>query len=529
MNRITYYILSLLFCAALFVSCSKDDVEYVDMQEQNEAMQQDTRSFLALRITIGTERNTRAVPTGGEDGDHRENGQHHENDINNIVVFKVNGSVVTGADNLPVTKVAFVPDVDFHPGNATGNITTEINLSPYTDYTYSHGDHFIVAANMGNIAASTLGELRDKLVTDAWLTASSGVIGDFHGFVMSNESESRYTDGSGSPEDPRMIHVNIERVAARVDFCIDGSVVDGSSRKFDAKDKNQKVGNVLVSHARILNGMMKPTYLIKRLAENSSSSKFYLADEITPTTRYVCEPNTWNKPTATEDDFLQWFGNSRHSLAYNQQHAWFTDKDKVHTSASGNGFTTGTTLDPHSNLNYYVLGYVNENTMTPEATTGKTATAVALNAIYEPLTVYGSLDADGNPVEDDTYTRGQTFWRFRPITAEYDETTALYFSSRSAAEAYQTLHGEIVSEINEYTSARCYYIVYLRHDNSPVSPYVTPMEFGIVRNNIYRLKVSFTGPGYSSIPENTEVQPEGIKPYIYVKKWYYIEHPTIEL
>lgn len=482
---------------------------------------------LLLRLSISRRDMTRSgKPQGGEDGDGRENGQHHENDIDKVILFCYTSAAgINAPDDTPVERLAVVQDVNFHPVEMSGSISTEILVKAY-QYRPRPNDQFVVVTNCDNFQATTLGQLRNHIVLQTFLPSNSGGKDNYKLFVMSNEGNSTMVTHEGTEDDPHIVTIDIERMAARIDFCVDGSTVDGESLNFEASDKNTVVGNVLVSHARVLNGMKNPSYLIKRDAESATSPISYLADEVTPTTRYVCEPTTWSKTSATDDNLLAWFGESRHALANVQQHAWFSDKDKVHTATTGDGFNTGTTHDTQNNLHYYVLDYVNENTMTPTGTTGRTATAIALNAIYQPKEVY-KLDAEDNLVEDTEYSRGKTFWRCRAIVREYDETQSPCFSSLAAAEAYKASHPEIVSEIEKYTDARCYYIVYLRHDNSPDSPYITPMEFGIVRNNIYRLKVGFTGPGYAQIPEETDINPEGIRPYIFVRKWYKIVHPEI--
>lgn len=484
---------------------------------------------LLLRISMAKSGTTRGgVPQGGEDGDGREDGQHHENDIDNVLVFRYTSTQgINAPDNTPVSLLAAIPNVNFHP-TGDDDLTAVVVVRSYM-YTPNLNDQFVVVANTDNFQAGTLGALRNHIVQQTFLPSNQGSKDAYKLFTMSNEGNSRLEYHTGTEDDPHIVDVDIERMAARIDFCIDGSTVDGQVRNFEARDKDTRVGNVLVSHVRVLNGMLNPTYLIKREAESATSAMTYLADEVTPTTRYVCEPTTWRKPSATDSDLLTWFGDSRHALASQLQHAWFTDKDKVHTSGMGDGFSTGTSYDSQNHLNYYVLDYVNENTMTPAATTGRTTTAIAINAVYQPAVVYATLDADGNPVVDAEYRRGQTFWRFRPMVSEYDETQSPCFSNLAAAQAYKALRTDVTGEITEYTQGRCFYIVYLRHDNSPDSPYITPMEFGIVRNNIYRLRVSFTGPGFALIPEETEINPEGIRPYIYVRKWYRIIHPEIEI
>lgn len=483
-----------------------------------------------LRLTIdGGASYTRAagLPTGGENGDGLRPGLHHENDIDNITVFYFNAGVdgINGPADTHVHKLCFVEDIDFRPDPGMAVITHDVDITGVL-YNYTVNDQFVVIANAGSIGASTLGELRNILMVAPWTSTVDGLKANYSGFTMTSANPSRYQEGKGTSDDPRIIMADIERTAARIDFCTYGSTISGMTRKYNAVDGSPSatVGEVYLTHIRPFNVMSQPSYLSKRLSEGKNSRKNYLADEITPTTYYVEEPHTWEKTNPSSTVLDTWFGGTRYSSISD---SWFSSYP-VHVSLLGNGFTDGTSVDAIDGDTYYVLDYANENTMTPECTTSSTATGIAMRAIYKPVTVFGSLDGDGMPVVDAGYAYGQTFWRLRPVNTEYDEKQALYFSSQSACQQYRDDHPLQIFEMQKYEDAKCYYVVFLRHDNTSNSPYITPMEFGIVRNNIYRLKVDFTGPGYNEIPDET-VQPEGVKPYIYVRKWYHIEHPAIEV
>lgn len=514
----------------IMTACSHDTYESGD-DGQNSL----TSAFVTLRISLAPiHGSSRAgVPAGGEIGDGLRPGLHHENDVENLTLFKFSSSAGVNADpSTVVRKLAYVPDVNFHP---IDNTTSKI--IPLEGLTYKHevGDHFIVAANMGNVGGETmtLETLRDHLVEKAWTESADGKKAGFTMFAMSNASDSHYTSGSGTQADPDIIDVNLERIAARIDFCRTGANIDAGTNTllYDVRDgDNVKVADVYLSHVRVFNGMKSPTYLIKRLAQSSTSPSEYLIDEENPATKYVIEPNIWNKGTNDQDVLDTWFGASHLSKAVTLGDSWFRDADRVHTalpSAVNDGFTTSYSWDDIDKAYYYVMDYVNENTMTPENTKSNVTTGVMLKAVYKPLKVNKSLDSDNNPVLDTEYAYGQTFWRYRPIEQSYDETKAVYFSNEAAAVAYKAAHPEILSEITKYTDAKCYYPVYLRHDNTVSTVDIHTMEYGIVRNNIYRLQVSFTGPGYPTM--TTDVDPEGIRPYIFVRKWYKINHPEIEI
>lgn len=491
-----------------------------------------------LRIAVGASGDIlpASVPQGGEIGDGLEPGQHQENDIHSLALFTYHGSINSDGTT-PVKLVAYLTDLNLTSEQAKfidGYYVHEVRVDDkfINGYEYSNADKFIVVTNTVAMHATTLGELRDAYITQTVNKVASGeLMSGCSNFVMSNEDESRCIDGSGSANDPHIISVNVERVTARVDFIVDGATVDGANLRYDVLDgeNHEKVADVYLSHVRVFNGMKGASFLIKRLADGEGATPLYLADEFKPATRLVVEPHTWQKGSVTSTLLDEWFGETAISRAQAGGDSWFRDGDRVHVAArtGGNdGFGTSTSTDAQGN-NYYLVDYVNENTMTAQNTNGNVTTGVMLRAVYKPVKVYGSLDASGVPVLDGSYSYGKSFWRYRPVNTTYDETQAIYFSSAKVANDYLKAHPEQTAEVTEFPNALCYYPVFLRHDNTVATPLIHTMEFGIVRNNIYRLKVSFTGPGYNTI--TTDVDPEGIRPFIYVRKWYKILHPEIEI
>ena len=93
-----------------------------------------------------------------------------------------------------------------------------------------------------------------------------------------------------------------------------------------------------------------------------------------------------------------------------------------------------------------------------------------------------------------------------------------------------TKHPGDVADITAFTAEKhgdrwgfiCYYNLWLRHyndvdDANPSNPHAhMPMEYATVRNNIYRVAVSFSGPGD---PEPTMREPDTMKARIFVRKW----------
>lgn len=535
-NLITY-LTALIISALAFMGCSCDDVA--------DGKVEDGGNTMMLRIGLAVSANhSRATsnPTGGENGDGWRVGTYNENNIYDVYLYKYSAADGINAGNdTPVTLLAYEKNIDFTPSpsdaDTNGKIVKELTFK-VGDYHYepSNHDHFIVAINTEVMSTNTtLGKLRDELVT---LTCrqNGSQMKDYDLFTMSNAHDSEFKGGQGTETNPYIVDIDVERTTARIDFAY--SVAAMSAGKFRIEDGNYvyKVNGssedeVVLSHVRATNVMQNAPYLIKRLAATESDVPDYLANETNPATQYVVEPTTWSKTVqAVENntlDFVRWFRDSWYMNAVNTYQStttpWFRPDDRVHCG-SGDAFTDGTNLDEKDfDWQYYVLSYANENTMQAAHTLHHYTTGLILKATYVPQKIYKAVDPIGGTLTlDAAYTKGATFWRWHDI----DTNTDVFFSNEAAAEAYKALHPHSI--VYPYNDAQCYYNVWLRHENIIDDPTTTTMEFGIVRNNIYRVCVEFTGIGMPDIPDDMTT-PENIRMFIYVRKWNLIEHPAIEI
>lgn len=202
-----------------------------------------------------------------------------------------------------------------------------------------------------------------------------------------------------------------------------------------------------------------------------------------------------------------------------------------------------------------IISYANENTHPTDCYHSNYLTGMAFRAVYIPENIYTdytmttSTGEDGKTettttlqalVQSVTSFDGGKIFRYSPTTKEQKESNSLYFTSKTKAEDYAKDHPGDMAIISEGYAAEkhtladgtgkwgfvCYYNLWLRHYNNeagdPTENY--PMEYATVRNNIYRVSVSFRGPGD---PEPTMREPDTMKARIFVRKWNYKEEPTI--
>ena len=276
--------------------------------------------------------------------------------------------------------------------------------------------------------------------------------------------------------------------------------------------------------------MQQSSYMIKRVtsSDNIASQLRYGAREAkradgTPT-NYVVEPHTMAKMgSVTDADLDSWYGDTRAKTVYANPESYLSSTGiaayaGTETAKSGLGTFT----------HIRTLAYTNENTQDKGHHTPDFITGLLLRAVYQPMKVYTDKECttEYSPMSD--YETGHDFWRYSPTKKAMKEADCIYFSNQEAAEAYKAAHPSDMAEITKFADGICYYNVWLRHANVDSDPHLTfPMEYGIVRNNIYRVGVSkVTGPG---TPSPSKDGPEHIYLRIFVREWNLRTQPPIRL
>ena len=521
---------SILLILMAMSACSKVDI---DEGGSKDSGVMDDSLFVRLTLALKNNPVTRASlnPNGGEEGDGWEYGLDYENEINDFSLFVFNGYDINGSSDAPVfTKRYFSPAdvetatvIDPETVHEKDVYSLDFKIPVYTGqfaYNYVNNElllrqlHFMVAANVGDITGdiSTLGQYRNYIPTVSFTSGST--LGEYSKFVMSNERDAFYKSGVGTKADPVRMHVTIERLVSRIDFERDNYSrvsADGKSLVYELKNSEDDVlSELYLDELQIVNGSIQPSYLIKRVAEdiNGTTNLTYLGDE-TPTpsgvaTNYVIDPYSTQKTNANRDNTT------------------------LLTTLFGSTPTPRFALDPTKDNQ--ILGYVNENTFDRSCTFAEFTTGVQLKCRFVPkhdIIIDYHAETDellrGEMLND--YTVGMTFYMVEPNIPEIDESQRLYFLNEDDAIAYATnTVREHFCKVVKYEGGVCYYYVYMRHSNN-VEVVHNTMEFGIVRNNIYRFSINAaTGPG---TPTPDPRHPEELKARIYVKKWVSVEHPII--
>lgn len=418
---------------------------------------------LSIAVTNSNGTITRGTPSGGENGDGREAGFNRENAVTGITLLLYQDAAgINTASNPTIDFVAYYPvsrttkdnDARIEATYQTGN-----QLVPHNTIDFTKTYRAIVVANAdltGSITAGTshLNDLRNMTLDKIYSGDETKPAASCGNFVMSSEQDqtlsfaavSASQDAAGDYYyDLTNQPLVIERMAARIDFwAVNGSYnADKSGYVYDVTGSTDKFVVTAIMPFNLTNkhNTFGKEYLLKRLTDDLSSSTCqWLVDETTE--NYVLDPKTKDKGSSefplltnslqnVKDLTETTFASSSYCKKVADMHA------AVATSSTTSGY--GTLSDIGKNGEDVIVAYPMENTLLPESPLYYHATGIAVEGYY-----YKGGLTDANP---DRYVY-------------YG-----YLRHQGEGESYDIL---TTNETTEVSSA-------------------TPMNFGIVRNNIYRV------------------------------------------
>lgn len=439
MKKITLSLLALLLVMS-FASCASDTTSDLPLPSK------DMKAYLQVKVTVdgsGDTRASRAItePLGGEDGNGREPGINHENDVNSLTVllYKSDKDDLSD-DNATIDYVYTFTNLNKVTPPTSGKDATYTTVPKEIDAAIvGKNYHVIVIANADDMTSRCKGqkisEVRDLQMSK--VCTRDADITKFSNFIMSSKKDARIDfTKEGSETDPYQVEVDIERLAARIDIIPNATYNDtGKGYYYNVMDGTNVVGGFKLESVTPSKVMTKGEYLIKRVFSNAAvSAVTYFGLETknaaNKATNYVVCPWTKDRTGLTLSN-----AEGPTSL-YNVKETTSTDPS-------------------------YILDYVMENTTTDN---------------------------------DKAYSTGLIFKGKYYEETEWDATKKQPKASAPGTE-------------KEYTYT-------LRHsDPSGSGTKDDPMHFGVVRNNIYQVKV-----------EGVEGKSKGLTLTIHVRKWATYTH-----
>lgn len=571
-----------LLMASLAAGCAQEDIDTAPSGGGGMS----ASSYVSLSFASQQSTPTRSNPTGGEQGDGQEKGQTKENEIKSAVAFFYQGSGTDGVNSSGTTPIMAVATFNFNvrsytePGNGIDRTyTTTPQQVDLDDGTYN----VLVVANPGadwwTGQSLTLADVRNHIQTTAWTASGS----DYSDFVMTSAADATLTLESNSEDDPATATVNVERMAARLDYKAEAS--------YPCTDPAYPNATVKITGAALVNNLTAGSYMLKRVASTVDGVPTYLGNE-TPDagvqTNYVLDPWTADKTSANnsftiggevktaEDLYGEWFGNISQDPNYQDPNYW---ADYVQP---GTEVTVGTEK-------WQRIGYTLENTTAAEEAGKRYSTGVVFKAKFNPQGVANyqggaTFFALGThlfaSMEDMmTYVYGADFSQFdnkindctdwaavknfaaslldndpsgyKSFLQGQDDTQDLtsvkeslkwkaYMSNKCGYSA--SLNNDVYSVtlnqnrivtrnalqsygVRTYEDATCYYTWWVRHSNDNDDTKKGIMEYAIVRNNIYKLTVN----SIYSLGNDVPGEDENIILDVYVNDWLLLDPETLPM
>lgn len=571
-------VMGCLLMASLAAGCAQEDIGTTPTGGGGMS----ASSYVSFSFASPQGAPTRSNPTGGETGDGLETGQANENAITSAVAFFYQGTEqegVNSAGNIPIKAAVTFSRADYtEPGNGIDRTyTTAAKQVDLENGTYN----VIVVANPGTDwwtgRSLKLADVRDYIQTTAWTASGS----DYSNFVMTSAADATLTLNSNPESNPATAEVNVERMAARLDYKTTGT--------YTCDDPAYPGATVEITGAALVNNLTAGSYLLKRVADDVNGTNLsYLGDETADAnyvaTNYVLDPWTAVKTSANnsftiggeanktaEDLYGEWFGNISQDPNY---WAAYVQPD----SSVFDGTET-----------WQRIGYTLENTTAAEEAGKRYSTGVVFKAKFHPQGVAN-------------YTDGETFFEYGTkiyasmenmmknfYGSKFDElddlikkcatwgdvkhfiTSTLLTNDPSGYNKYleglaegkddtepvsdvssltwskymlnecgysKDENGKVVLDQNgkvtrialkpygtrTYEDATCYYTWWVRHSNDNDDTKKGIMEYAIVRNNIYKLTVESVYSLGGEVPDD-----ESLIVDVYVNDWLLLDNETLPM
>ena len=440
----------------------------------------------------------RVSPAGGEDGDGREAGFERENAIVGITLMLYQADGINTTANPAIDFVAYYPvsrttkdaDTRIEATYTTGN-----RLVPHNTIDFTKTYRAIVVANAdltGSITAGTshLNDLRSMTLDKIYSGDETSPAPSCGYFVMSSEQDQTLsfatsTNSRDAAGDYYYDLTNqplvIERMAARIDFwAVNGTynadkagyvydVTDGGDDKFvvtgimpfNLTNKHTTYGKeYLLKRLTASLSFVFPRWLVSEGPYATDPAYYYVLDPLTLTKVTAVHPTLTNSLESVKDLSAEAFASSGYYKSIAAMHG---------VTASGGGYASLT--DGALTGEDVIVAYPMENTLLQQSPLYYNATGIAIEGWY-----YAGGLTDASP-------------------------------KRMVFYGYMRHHGEGTGTSYEVNAT---------NDVDALQDASTVMNFGIVRNNIYRVRIS-----------GVDVVKGTLTLKIEEKKWRHVDNPTI--
>lgn len=493
-------ICALLFTVAALFGCSqRDDMTVVDddvVAEQNEAT-----VVFRLQTNGLASMSTRSA----EDSYTHVQGTADEYQVNNARVYLFDASTKLLVKSVALTKLTR------SGSDANGNIVYEAEHVSVPQGTY---DIFVTANTNRQIGKQNEAEFLADIDS---ITYVKGLINDISGGILMTNRASANMDVvivNNLNNDDNVVSISLERVVARLDIAKASEtfqLTDGSNRMYASVTLD---GFYIVNLAKYYYSY-RHTAVLTNLTEPTWNINEHFGD-INDVNGYVIDPDFFKKTINA---------------------AGFTNSGKYFENFFGDysnpKAVEWTKFKPAGETPQYQTSYCLENCALAQAQKNGYSTGVVFRAKLEPYNNVYHLTANGTlelVTDKSRYPEVLYYFNYK----FYDSAEALASVigvnsfTNSDLEMYQARKFE-----KDDDGYHCYYNYWIRHLDNYKATLMGVMEFGIVRNNLYRMLITnVSGLGHYDLPVDTDTPDEGetyLKVVLNVKPWIVRDQTNIVL
>ena len=490
MNHSHKFFFALLSAMGLFCGCSQRDDINLDDNNGGETLNQ-TEVVFRLQTDMSVVSPTRSA----EDSYNYVQGTADEYKVNNARVY------LFDAPTKLFVKSILLTDLTRSGSDASGNIVYETERVAVPQGTY---DIFVTANTNRIINKKNEAEFLADIDS---LTYVRGQINDISGgIVMTNRaSDNLGTVLANSPDKSDcVVSITLERVMARIDIAKGRDsfqLTDGDSRLYATITLD---GYYIVNlpkyyysyrHTAVLTAFEEPVWNVYEHFGN-----------VNDVNGYVIDPYFFKKSIDA----------SRFANADRYYENFIIDY-------SNPGAITWTPFKAVGETPQYTTAYCLENCALAPAQKNGYSTGVIFRGTIDPYNNLYRLSSDG---------------RLELVTDKKDYPEVLYYFNYKFYDSAEALASAVgVASISETNldvyqaqkfeksddGYRCYYSYWIRHLDNYKATTMGVMEFGVVRNNLYRLLVTnVSGLGSAVLPADPDTPDEGetyLKVLLNVKPW----------
>ncbi len=489
-------LLTLLACSCQLIMGDDDcEADIIDTANQ----------YINVTISVSASDSpvTRAMPNGGEYGDGTLKGSDRENEVKNVtlIFYKDNAGINTTSDETVVASVLSyivrpmtANDWDENKNHVHKNTEPTTNNNEYygQEVLYTTGNQklegtllekgetykmLVVANAVVDVQPGDLiKNVREKIARDVFTGTGKGTDATY--FVMASETDAAVTLSNPveetSTDKTEYIYyfdcVHIERLAARIDFSTDGGTYYDNESATDPVSGYKYIltGNraFVLTKVTPFNLYNENEYLFKRVCTGYTSSEgSYTANSIS----YLGDETTVAHATLTK----------KANNYVVDPHT--TGKDNTNTftylspiAADMNNAYSYSTATEQSDVAFTVC-YAKENTLMPTSYLKNYATGIAFTGEYYPNGIDGTHET-------------RTYYHYIRHQGEKTGVNDDIYNAKQWSDL----------AVDEASTAN------------------TPMNIGIVRNNIYRISIKGEGEGTLQV-------------VVQETKWRHVDNPTIYL